>query len=100
MRSSSSSRSAPFRPRRKGDRLKLHVKTPAPSALRVQVFLDECARSLEEVEVPDTRSPEFLKINPFGTVPVLETDLGEMISESLTICRYLDRQWDTGLFGA
>jgi len=32
-------------------------------------------------------------------VPVLETDSGEMISESLTICRLLDRQWPTGLFG-
>lgn len=79
--------------------MKLYVKTPAPSALRVQIFLDECGRSLEEVEVPDTRSPEFLEINPFGTIPVLETRSGEMISESLTICRYLDRQWDTGLFG-
>ena len=75
------------------------MKTPAPSVLKVQIFLDECAHSLQEVEVADTRSPEFLEINPFGTVPVLETDSGEMISESLTICRYLDRQWDTGLFG-
>ena len=79
--------------------MKLYVKTPAPSVLKVQIFLDECAHSLKEVEVPDTRSPEFLAINPFGTVPVLETDSGEMITESLTICRYLDRQWDTGLFG-
>jgi len=79
--------------------VKLYVKTPAPSVLKVQIFLDECAHSLKEVEVPDTRSPEFLAINPFGTVPVLETDSGEMITESLTICRYLDRQWDTGLFG-
>jgi len=79
--------------------VKLYVKTPAPSVLRVQIFVDECGQSLEEVEVPDTRSPEFLEINPFGTVPVLETNSGEKISESLTICRYLDRQWDTGLFG-
>jgi glutathione S-transferase len=79
--------------------VKLYVKTPAPSVLKVQIFLDECAQSLEEVEVPDTSSPEFLAINPFGTVPVLETDSGEMITESLTICRYLDRQWDSGLFG-
>ncbi|MCL6741429.1 glutathione S-transferase family protein [Sphingomonas sp. RB56-2] len=79
--------------------MKLHVKTPAPSVLKVQIFLDECGHALQEVEVSDTRSPAFLKINPFGTVPVLETDSGEMISESLTICRHLHRQWHTGLFG-
>lgn len=79
--------------------MKLYVKIPAPSVLRVQIFLDECGQSLDEIEVEDTRSSAFLKINPFGTVPVLETDAGEMISESLTICRYLDRQWQTGLLG-
>jgi len=79
--------------------MQLHVKSTAPSVLKVQIFLDECGQSLEKVEVTDTRSPAFLQINPFGTVPALETDFGEMISESLTICRYLDRQWDTGLFG-
>jgi len=67
--------------------------------LKVQIFLDECGRSLQEVEVADTRSTDFLAINPFGTVPVLETDSGELIAESLTICRFLDRQWQTGLFG-
>lgn len=79
--------------------MKLYMKTPAPSVLKVQIFLDECGRSIEEIEVADTHSPDFLRINPFGTVPVLETDSGEMISESLTICRYLDRQWDSGLLG-
>jgi len=79
--------------------MKLYVKIPAPSVLRVQIFLDECGQSLDEIEVEDTRSPAFLEINPFGTVPVLETDAGETISESLTICRHLDRQWQTGLFG-
>ena len=79
--------------------MKLYVKTPAPSVLKVQIFLDECGRSIEEIEVPDTRSPDFLTINPFGTVPVLEADSGEMISESLTICRYLDRHWNSGLLG-
>jgi glutathione S-transferase len=38
-------------------------------------------------------------MNPFGTVPVLETGTG-FITESLSICRYLDRHWGgTGLFG-
>src|SRR5262249_21630569 len=79
--------------------MKLYVKTPAPSVLKGQIFLDECGHSLEEIEAEDTQSPVCLQINRFGTVPVLETDSGEMISQSLTICRYLDRQWQTGLFG-
>lgn len=79
--------------------MKLYVKASAPSVLRVQIFADECGRLVEEVEVEDTRSPTFLLINPFGTVPVLQTDAGEIISESLTICRFLDREWGSGLFG-
>lgn len=79
--------------------MRLFVKTPAPSVLRVQIFIDECRRTLDEVEVADTRSRAFLDINPFGTVPVLQTDAGEIISESLTICRFLDRGWRSGLFG-
>lgn len=79
--------------------MRLYVKTPAPSVLKVLIFADESGHALEELEVTDVRSAEFLKLNPFGTVPVLETDTGEPISESLTICRYLDRIWDSGLFG-
>jgi glutathione S-transferase len=79
--------------------MRLYVKNPAPSVLKVQIFADECGKVLEEVEVPDTRSREFRKINPFGTVPVLQTVSGEMVAESLIICRYLDRLWNCGLFG-
>lgn len=79
--------------------MRLYVKPAAPSVLKVQIFEDECGHSIEEIDVADTRAPEFLAKNPFGTVPVLETDLGETLSESLTICRYLDRQWNSGLFG-
>jgi len=57
------------------------------------------ATSTSSIEVADASSPDFLAINPFGTVPVLETEAGEHIAESLTICRFLDRQWQTGLFG-
>jgi glutathione S-transferase len=80
--------------------MRLHVKGQAPSALKVLIFIAECGRSIEPFEVTDTRSAKFLKLNPFGTVPVLETDSGEFITESLTICRYLDRLWGMpGLFG-
>ena len=79
--------------------MRLFIKTPAPSALRVQIFLDECDRSIETIDVTDTGAVEFRRMNPFGTVPVLETDGGNFVSESLTICRYLDAIWNTRLFG-
>jgi glutathione S-transferase len=79
--------------------MRLFIRTPAPSALKVLIFADECRRHLDTVEVADLMSPDFLAMNPFGTVPVLETNAGEFISESLTICRYLDQFWAAGLFG-
>lgn len=35
-------------------------------------------------------SPEFLAINPAGTVPVLETDDGQYLTEGVAICHYLE----------
>ena len=35
-------------------------------------------------------SPEFLAINPAGTLPVLETDDGIYLTETVAICRYLE----------
>jgi glutathione S-transferase len=79
--------------------MRLHVKMPAPSVLKVLMFAAEAAQTLETVEVSDCRSEDFLALNPFGTVPVLETE-SAVLTESLTICRFLDRAWGvTGLFG-
>ena len=36
------------------------------------------------------KSPEFLKKNPSGKIPVLELGDGRCISESVAICRYLE----------
>jgi glutathione S-transferase len=35
-------------------------------------------------------SPDFLRLNPLGKLPVLELDDGSAIAESLAICRYLE----------
>lgn len=36
-------------------------------------------------------SPEFLAINPLGTLPVLETDEGLYLTETVAICHYLEQ---------
>lgn len=45
------------------------------------------------------KTPEFLKLNPWGKVPTLETDSGEGIWESNAIARYVARQTQNDLFG-
>ncbi|KAL0019967.1 hypothetical protein WJX79_010697 [Trebouxia sp. C0005] len=57
-----------------------------------------------KIEVPPmemgktNKTPEFLKLNPFGKVPTLETPQGG-VWESNAIARYLARLADKGLFG-
>lgn len=79
--------------------MRLYIKPEASSVLRVQAFIDACNETIETIEIAEPRSGEFRKINPFGTVPVLETPSGDIITESLTICRFLNEHWGAGLFG-
>ena len=66
----------------------------APNPQRVRMFIAE--KGLEIPRVPvnlyrmEQLSAEFLAINPGGTVPVLETDDGIYLTESIAICRYLE----------
>lgn len=66
----------------------------APSPRRVRVFAAEKGIRLDTVQV-DLRAgahlnPEFRKLNPWCTVPVLELDDGTTISEAIAVCRYLE----------
>ncbi|HRI18391.1 MAG TPA: glutathione S-transferase family protein, partial [Burkholderiaceae bacterium] len=55
--------------------------------------------ALEMVDVSQHRD-EFLKANPLGQVPALERADGTILTESLTICQYLDSLAPTpSLFG-
>ncbi len=48
----------------------------------------------------ENRAPAFRKINPLGTLPVLELDDGSHIAETMAICRYFeDLQPMPSLFG-
>lgn len=75
-------------------RMKLYDFSPAPSPRRVRMFLAEKGITIPVVQV-DLRAgeqlrPEFLKLNPWGTVPVLELEDGTTISEVTACCRYIE----------
>lgn len=75
-----------------------------PNSLRVKVFLAEkgidIPRELVDVMGGGTRTPEFLKVNSLGELPVLELDDGTILTETVAISRYLEGLHpDPTLFG-
>jgi glutathione S-transferase len=67
---------------------------PAPNPRRVRIFMKEKGIDIELVPTPlqqrAHKSPEHLARNPLGQVPALELDDGTHLSESVSICRYLE----------
>ncbi|GAA4036659.1 glutathione S-transferase family protein [Parerythrobacter jejuensis] len=77
---------------------------PAPNPRRVRIFAAEKGIELPSKEVSiiarEQKSDAYLKINPRGQTPSLETDDGAVITESVAICRYLEALHpDPPLFG-
>ena len=74
--------------------MKLYDYPGAPNPRRVKIFAEEKNISLELVNCDmakrEHKTPEFLKKNPSGKIPVLELEDGRCISESIPICRYLE----------
>ena len=72
----------------------LHDLSAGMHPRRVRIFLAEKGISIERREVDAAgganASPDFLRLNPLGKLPVLELDDGSAIAESLAICRYLE----------
>ena len=84
--------------------MKLYTFAPAANALRVEMFLREKKLKLETISV-NVREDELFKepynsMNPFNCIPFLELDNGTIITETISICRYLDEQSNSSkLFG-
>jgi glutathione S-transferase len=72
----------------------LYDLSPGMHPRRVRIFLAEKGLSIPRCEVDAAgnanATPEFLRLNPLGKLPVLELDDGSTISESMAICRYLE----------
>lgn len=78
---------------------------PGPNSYRVRIFMAEKGLELPISEIDfgkrAHKSPEFLKLNSLGQVPVLELDDGDVITESVAICRFLEALHPTPpLFGS
>ena len=78
---------------------------PAPNPRRVRIFLAEKGVTIPLVRVAmrkgEHKAPEHKARNSLGQLPTLELDDGTMISESVSICRYLESVHPApALFGA
>lgn len=77
---------------------------PAPNPRRVRLFAAEKGIELDEIMVDmrkrEHKSPEHRARNSLGQIPTLELDTGETLSETVSICRYLEALHpDPPLFG-
>ena len=84
--------------------MKLYNSNFAPNPRRVRVFLAEKGVSIPRVEVDlaklEQRTSEYSAVNPFQVIPSLELDDGEIIGESIAICRYIEELHpEPNLFG-
>lgn len=74
--------------------MKLYDAPWAPSPRRVRIYLAEkgiqIERSTVDLRVDEQRSAAYLAINPRGTVPALALDNGEVIADSVAICRFFE----------
>jgi maleylpyruvate isomerase len=76
--------------------MRLYQNWRSSAAYRVRLALNYKGLSYEQVAIDlrkgDQRTPEFLKINPQGLVPVLEDD-GIVLTQSLPILNYLEERY-------
>jgi glutathione S-transferase len=78
--------------------IRLHTHLLSGHAHRAELFLSLLGLPFERIEVDLVRGahkrPEFLALNPFGQVPVIEDD-GAVIADSHAILVYLALRYDS-----
>ena len=77
--------------------MKLYNFSLALNGKRVNAFMREKGVSLETHELNIRKDEQFAEpfksMNPFNCIPFLQLDNGTVISESISICRYLDEHF-------
>lgn len=78
-------------------RLHGHPRSSATWRVRIALALKNLPVDLVEHGVPvgEVRAASILQINPQGQVPVLETDAGQWLTQSLAIIEWLEEMWPT-----
>jgi glutathione S-transferase len=70
-----------------------------PNPRVVLMFLEEKGavvdRAFVDIMKGENRAPDFVALNPFGQVPLLEMDDGTHLSESTAICAYIEDKFPT-----
>ena len=73
--------------------MRLYDNTSSGNCYKVRLLLNHLGRAYERIELDidqgETRTPEYLAINPNGRVPALVLDSGEVLCESNAILYYL-----------
>src|SRR4029077_18883577 len=81
-------------PQPKEGHMKIYDFVGAPNPKKLRLYLAEkgITISTEPVNIVtgENRTPEFLKRNPLGGLPVLELDDGSYLTESLAIMEYFE----------
>ena len=76
--------------------IKLYDAVPSSNSDRVKIALHEKGLPYERVTLKlankDQKRPEFLQLNPYGKVPVIDDD-GRVLFESCIINEYLDEKY-------
>ena len=76
--------------------IKLYQAVPSSNSDRTKIALHEKGLAYERVTLvlanKDQKRPEFLKLNPYGKVPVIDDD-GKILFESCIINEYLDEKY-------
>ena len=85
--------------------MKLYTFLLAPNGQRVTAFLKEKKISIDAQEINVREGEQFKEpfqtMNPFNCIPFLKLEDGSIISESISICKYLEEEFypNPSLFG-
>lgn len=76
--------------------MKLYNMNLSNFATKCRIAIYDKGAKVDIVPIPgnDSKSPEYLKLNPLGKVPTLDAD-GQVIGESETINEYLEDKFPT-----